>query len=448
MTRSSESWDELQTRWARGDALTPAEEQRRLREAAEEPLRARELAFFTELAARPAAPTTPAHELVDSVLSESSARAHLRVVTPPPVPRSPRTRVRRFAFAAAAALSAAVALVAVTRALPADDVSEAPRPVTAPPAPLAHATLRWLDGDVFRGEARALPGALAVSDVIATEEGRACVEIESSIEVCAGAHSRVSFEALATQHVKVRVERGVAIARLAKRAPGRLFSLVSGDVTATARGTTFSLSRDAIGVVHVAVLEGAVAVQRAGGPETLVEADHSASLEPVGDARPGALDSNEREVLERLFDREKTTASSPPPPVSAAKREPSPPSAAELLENARRELERGNARAAHASYERLRASYPASPEARTVLVTMGKLELDLGRPERALASFDAYLAAGGALALEAQSGKIRALRALGRAGGEKRAIEEYLARFPNGFEAPALTRRLAALSAP
>lgn len=447
MTRPEPSWEELQTRWASGDALSPSEEQRRVREAAETPLRARELAFFAELSARPSVATTPPHELVATVLSESSARAHLRIVTPLPVGAAPRSRARRIAYGAAAALAVVLAWFALGRSVPSEVAQPPPLKAAAAPVGLAAAALRSTEGEVFRGAARAVPGPLGAADVIATREGRACLQIEPSIRLCAGAHSRVAFESLSAAHVKVRVERGVLIATLAKRAPGSLFSLVSGDVTATARGTTFALSQDATGLVNVAVLEGSVGVRRAGGPESLLEADRALALAPGAEAKSSPLDHNERAVLEGLFDAEKPA----PVPVTSSsieKREPAPPSAAGLLESARRELERGNARAAHSLYERLRSSYPASPEARTVLVTMGKLELDLGRPERALASFDAYLAAGGALALEAQSGKIRALRALGHADGERRAIREYLSRFPNGFEAPALARRLSALSAP
>jgi tetratricopeptide (TPR) repeat protein len=121
------------------------------------------------------------------------------------------------------------------------------------------------------------------------------------------------------------------------------------------------------------------------------------------------------------------------------------PTPGALLARARKELAAGNARAALSVYERLRATHPTSPEARTVLVTIGKLELDLKQPARALASFDTYLAARGALAPEALAGKIRALRALGRADDERRAIETYLARHPDGFDAPLLRQRLEVL---
>ena len=82
-----------------------------------------------------------------------------------------------------------------------------------------------------------------------------------------------------------------------------------------------------------------------------------------------------------------------------------------------------------------------------MLVTIGKLELDLKQPARALRSFDAYLAAPGPLAPEALGGKIRALRALGKTSEERRAIETYLARYPDGFESPLLRQRLEVLQA-
>ena len=80
-----------------------------------------------------------------------------------------------------------------------------------------------------------------------------------------------------------------------------------------------------------------------------------------------------------------------------------------------------------------------------MLVTMGKLELEFASPGRALASFEAYLGHGGPLAPEALAGKIRAFRSLRRASAERTAIEHYLARYPDGIDAPGLRKRLEAL---
>ena len=136
----------------------------------------------------------------------------------------------------------------------------------------------------------------------------------------------------------------------------------------------------------------------------------------------------------------------PLPVSSAAPAEK--PTPAMLLDAARAEVARSNPRAALALYEKLRALYPSSAEAHTLLPTIGKLELDLGYAGRALRSFNAYLRSPGLLAPEALSGKIRALGALGQRQAEREAIQQYLARYPKGLEAPRLTRRLAELDRP
>jgi hypothetical protein len=409
--------------------------------------------LIEELRARPLLRTELPLALIERVLADSSARPHLRIVsTKARAARTPRTR--GFVFALAAALALSLGYAGIRSFQPNAPVTNAP-PARAIAPVLTSAELRVSEGEVFRGTAPAVLGRLAGGDVIATRAGRACFGIEPNISLCAGPNSRVVLESLRVEHVKVRVERGVLVAALEKRAPGQLFSLLAEDVTATARGTTYAVARDESGAVSVSVIEGTVGVTRAMGDEVSVGPERSLRLGLDGASDgPTTLHPHERATLTSVLAGTAPSAASaeakPLPEAGGAsdKTAPAPPSAAMLLENARRELERGNARAAHALYERLRASYPASPEARTVLVTMGKLELDLGRPERALSSFDAYLAAGGALALEAQSGKIRALRALGRTEAERQAIRQYLARFPNGFEAPAFERRLAALSNP
>ncbi len=120
--------------------------------------------------------------------------------------------------------------------------------------------------------------------------------------------------------------------------------------------------------------------------------------------------------------------------------------AAALLRTAREQRSSGQSAAALATYQRLRRSHPASAEATTVLVPMGKLQLGLGQPTQALTSFDQYLGSGGPLAPEALGGKIAALRSLGRPAEERAAIRAYLSRYPRGFAAPRLRARLTELS--
>jgi tetratricopeptide (TPR) repeat protein len=120
-----------------------------------------------------------------------------------------------------------------------------------------------------------------------------------------------------------------------------------------------------------------------------------------------------------------------------------PLSADELLSRAREQRAAGRYGEAAGTYRRLLSLYPRSDQARAALVSLGELELSqLGNADSALASFDAYLRGGGALAQEARYGRIRALRKLGRLGDERSAIEAFLRDYPRSVQATALRARL------
>ncbi len=351
---------------------------------------------------------------------------------------------------------------------------------------------------------------LALGTEIATASGRACLTIDPAIDICLDAESRVVLEDLTEATVRVRVTQGTAVAALTRRKPGYGFSLVGEDIKATAHGTAFALEVDSTRhAARVTVVEGSVAVARGRASSTLVEAHSSldlartreesapigrseearlqALLEPrqlwhgdnLGVLEIGRADHGQRVVVDehgpfelplRLFvatgrhrvglraeqkaevgldvDVEAGTARklAGADINEAATPASSTPSAKALLDRARQRLAEGDPRAARNLYRELRRAYPGSSEATTVLVTLGKLELELGAPDRALAAFDAYAGRGGALEPEALSGRIRSLRALGRPADERRAIEQYLARYPTGFEASSLKKRLVTLT--
>ncbi|MBW2278445.1 MAG: tetratricopeptide repeat protein, partial [Deltaproteobacteria bacterium] len=97
------------------------------------------------------------------------------------------------------------------------------------------------------------------------------------------------------------------------------------------------------------------------------------------------------------------------------------------------------------AYQELLSQYPGSAQARNSLVSLGDIQLDhMGRPGRALKSFDSYLARTrkGTLAQEAAFGRARALRALGRTAEEIRALQTFLAAFPAAIQAPRSRQRL------
>lgn len=171
------------------------------------------------------------------------------------------------------------------------------------------------------------------------------------------------------------------------------------------------------------------------------------ALLPLGRHRWVAIDdggkehSSDFEVLLGQHQRVAVGASTPTAPKEAL----GTPSPASMLERARELRRAGRTQSALAAYASVRRAHPRSPEAHTVLITMGKIQLELGQPDAALSSFDTYLRGSGALAPEALGGKVAALRALGRTAEERAAIEEYLRRFPRGFLAPRFEQRLQSL---
>jgi hypothetical protein len=129
-----------------------------------------------------------------------------------------------------------------------------------------------------------------------------------------------------------------------------------------------------------------------------------------------------------------------PAPEASASRD----SAATLLEQARQLRSEGKFKEAVAVYRRLETNYRGSREAITALVSLGDLQLSrLHDSAGALQAFDAYLASGDKLLWrEAQYGRIQALRSLGRTNDERRAIEDFLKRYPTGVQKDALHARL------
>jgi hypothetical protein len=529
MTRNERRWNELQARWAAGDTLEPDEERARLELARESPLAERELEMMSELRDRgSAAHDETAHtSLYDGVLETVGAKTRLRLVSQHEVPaRTPelfappsrRATWRWVAFAAAPAIVAAGAFVFTRTSLSHRETtvaSVAPAPISAPTRVelvLASGEVRLGDRDVVVGQ-----GPLETGQHVSVGRGRACINVDPSIDVCLDGETEVALDSLLEDDVRIRVVRGTAMAALAPRAPGHTFSLVGGNVSATARGTMFAIEHSpGESTTSVVVVEGKVEVTGAERPATMLSAHtrmttHGASKETesvwvgrgeesrllslisprdlwqtkeigtidIAEGSPGTLASigqqsplslplrafvlagtyhvlfrdplgNESSVDVDIATGENRHIEPPDLARSLVRGGGASPkeSAASLLESARRELARGGAKAALPLYQRLRANYPTSPEAFTVLVTMGQIDLDLRSPARALVAFETYLHRGGPLAPEALAGKIRALRALGRINEERTAIDEYLASYPGGFEAPALKKRVETLSPP
>lgn len=484
----------------------------------DEPLNEQELQLFARLRddldqaeAEPVDST-----LYAGVLERARGHSRLRLVSEhEPAPTSAGSRRHGWALAGLAIAAAAAAVALAWKP------AIAPKSTQPPSAglsfPLVRSELVLAAGQVKVDARPAIvgQGPLVVGQHVTTQRGRACVVIDPQIDVCLAAETEIALESLAEPDLRVRVVRGTAVASLAPRARGHTFSLLSGAVSATARGTVFAVAQAEAGP-SVVVMEGKVSVAdgtrdvglvaphsrwRKGvgptqgevstigrseeaqlltviaprqlwqekslgmveitggawtdasigglGPLPLpltafvpVGSRHLALLGAAGDALAAEIDvvaGQTRHVDGARLRPSAAATVSAAPPVNSGE------SAASLLDRARRELARGGAKAALPLYQRLLAQYPKSAEAATVVVTVGQLELDQRAPARALSAFDGYLKRGGPLAPEALAGKIRALRALGKSAQERAAIEQYLVSYPNGFEAPALRRRLEAL---
>ncbi len=527
MASEERTWELLQSRWASGEILSDAEEAERLRLAAQELDRMREVDVSKQLKQFLATPEVIEPEFVEAVVGRVNGRRapHLRLVAQgdqgtreAEENRADQRRLRWWHGVVAISAAAAVGLLFVHSK--GDEAVSVEKPPLAPmedakQPTLARSELVFVSGDVTLDgkEVRLGQSTLNGGEELATGAGRACFTVEPSINVCVAEESRVVVSSLVEEQIRIKVVEGRAVAALGPRKEGHTFTLSDGEVNALARGTIFALTKDAART-RVTVVEGRVEVSHAKRGTALVKAHSQLDVRPgvpdessaisraqeaqflalvaprdlwqrgelgllsvgreadgseamIGDEGPFPLPvttfapvGRHRIVIrdavgaEALLDvevrpgetREVDSRSATPRRHDAAETVRSKKSASELLGEARAAITRGDSRAALAAYRRLRALYPNSAEASTVLVTMGKLELRQNSPAGALNAFNAYLGRGGPLEPEALAGKIRALRALGRKHEEQRVIESYLRRYPNGFEAVALKKRLEILS--
>jgi hypothetical protein len=481
MTRRDRiDWDRLQDRWASGEPLSADEEARRRARAAADPAARRELEALAAMAGlldRGEAEVA-GETMVERVLERAGVDARHKILylrrresktagrtvgADAPLP-APKRTIARSAFAGMAAVLTLLAAVYAGRAF--ESWRHETTATSRPAPPEAEARLASASGEVQIAPSSAGSAAptetaptqgrlLRTGDRLRTGKGSACLRMQPAIDVCLGPDSDVEIGSLRSPQLQIVVARGVAVAALAPRAAGQSFALVGGDVVAVAHGTVYALDRTSAVSVDVVVLAGTVAVQapgQAGVPEMVPAHTRWRSQT----ATRAVLRSDEEGAFAALL-----APGAPDQPVASTARRPEPVEEAPrsshhgsvdspdlCLSRARAALDRGDSRAALDWYRRLRDRFPNDEAARTVLVTSGRLEMELGASARALDDFRAYLRGGdGALEMEALAGTARALRALGRVEEERQAIDRYLSRFANGFDAPLLRSRRAELAA-
>lgn len=341
-------------------------------------------------------------------------------------------------------------------------------------APLAASVVEYTDGAVaVDGKAAALGTRVSVGSEVQAVSGVACVAVEPTIHVCLAPGAKMRVQHVGNGPKQVDLVSGSLATALNPLPEGQQFSIVARDTWVTAVGTAFSvelLESSVRTVVH----EGKVRVGN--GTTGPVLPAHKIGLSTASGTRAEELvdhastESAEWKVLARVANRsieapfgateaavETAPSSTKEAPVArsaAERRAPKPEAlpreaqetASDLLARARQALRDQSWSDAAGAYREIIGRFPASPEARTVVVSLARLEIDrLGQPSSALSHLDSYLASGGALEMEARLERIRAYRALGRTADEARAITEFLDRHPSSLEAPRLRERLSAL---
>jgi TolA-binding protein len=122
------------------------------------------------------------------------------------------------------------------------------------------------------------------------------------------------------------------------------------------------------------------------------------------------------------------------------------PSAATLFAQAVALRSEGKVDAAIATHQRLQRLYPTARETRVSFALAGRLLLEKGSPDQALAQFEQYLSRPGDIAEEALVGRATALGHLGHSTAEAAAWREVLARHPGSVWATQAKNRLSALA--
>ncbi|MFV8751016.1 tetratricopeptide repeat protein [Nannocystaceae bacterium ST9] len=316
-----------------------------------------------------------------------------------------------------------------------------------------------------------------------------CLEAGAEVELLAGQPSTRSL----------RLKRGRLIAVLDPLAPGQRFEVVTSQGSVSAIGTVFVVEVDEV-AVEAAVFEGEVEV-REGEALRRLRADQSSTLGvagPVGEladeprARAEAVSARAelwREPLDRMgavrwgsarsveldghpfgagtlallltagrhhlhvaegSERELEVEAGQGEALGeltkqhvAAAAAPLEQSAAELARLAQQARMARNYAETARLYRELIDRWPESPEATNVPVRLGDLLLKTGDQDGALAAYDRYLARGGQLEPDARSGRIKALRALGRDADEREAIVEFLREHADDYRVTELRERLA-----
>lgn len=362
-------------------------------------------------------------------------------LAPRPETAPARPDPKRFVIAtiAAAAIAAGLSFWIVR---PKADVPAPPVAAAPAPTPMGSVVLTSGAGVEVDGRAVAVGQKLPKGSVVLARSGVACLALDPSVRACVARGTLLRVDEVGADR-RLALLGGKIAAELDPQPAGTSFGITTREGSAIAVGTAFSVEvppGDAPVVTRV--MHGTVVVRASSGREQLVHAHEAASMTTAPTPLAATDESRDRALLDPNVAAEPADAAAPAPlaPPGPRASGEATETAATLLAAAREKRAHGDADGAAAAYRDLFARHPASVEAHTALVPWGEMLLGRGDATAALDAFDRYVAKGGPLVEEASFGRIRALRAVGRADDARTATEAFLARFPNGPLAATLTR--------
>lgn len=304
-------------------------------------------------------------------------------------------------------------------------------------------------GSAHAGGARVVPPRALASR--ATED--TCGPVAQGIVLCLEAGSEVGGVELQGPKRVVELKRGRAVVSLDPQPPGSSFSIAFRGGEVQAVGTVFSVQLADDGAAYARVVRGKVLVRAKDteSEQALLAGQQLRLGATAVSALPLVEAERDLELLGRWADLGDSHAEPSPEDTEASGADSGvQPTIKDELGRARDLRARGLFTRAATIYRSIHARSPGSEGGRAALMSLASLQLSsLGDPRGALASFETYLAGGsGPLRRQAEYGKIRALRRLGRTAEELDATQKFITRYPNAPEARLLKERASGSTSP
>lgn len=304
----------------------------------------------------------------------------------------------------------------------------------------AAAGLFWFETARSAGSAAAERAVLSDAK-LQTKSDELSVTLGDGSLVKLASQSEVRVQGSRSSAIVLSLARGELSCDVTHR-DDRKFTVRAGDVEVRVVGTRFSVKRTSAGGgrVEVSVTRGVVEVQSARRPGVIarVAAGQNwleSSGEPLARAEPPAVTAV------------RATGSEPEPPKHEAApvaSVPTVPSARELFEKAAESRRAGDAAAAARAYEELLRLHPGDPRASLAAFELGRLRMDrLGDRAGAIAALERAVAlqVGPTFREDALARLVSVYAAQGSFQACQRARDRYLASYPGGVHAAAVSTR-------